>query len=277
MTQAVKPIHRHADKFGGQAYLSGTNITVNQILEQSLKGKSLTELVVMFPQLTVEDIYSAISFAIQDIYKGVSYWRHDGMTPLTQIKGYSEILVGKTDFDELDTISDDQKLQWMSIIHTSSQRGIARWQQMSHWMSKQFPELSEDTEVVSLDQLLIDVVSVAQNYEPTLEINISPYDATYSLDIGTDIPKLLASVIAYAKNTFIPVCQVNIAMTNESLQISFFRQLLYADDDVSKILNSPYSPVATATAYFHNHQLKFDIKQSNDVIAFTIQLPIWTS
>ena len=105
-------IIRNTDIFGGQPYINNTNITVNQIISKSMQGKSIEEIQQQFPQLDIEDIHQALAYSLQEIVTGVAYWRHDGMTPLTQIKGYSEILVGKTEFDDLDTIPDDQKQQY---------------------------------------------------------------------------------------------------------------------------------------------------------------------
>ena len=62
---------------------------------------NIDDILKEFPILSIDDIHQALNYVIGDIFKGVSYWKHDGITPLTQIKGYSEILVGKTKFENM--------------------------------------------------------------------------------------------------------------------------------------------------------------------------------
>lgn len=198
------------------------------------------------------------------------------MTPLTQIKGYSEILVGKTEFDDLNTISDDKKNHWLSIIHSSSQRGIARWQQMSQWMSKQYSRsAADDTEVYQLEQLIIDIVKSAQNYEPSLEIDVSEIDLYINVETHNDTSLILSSMMAYAKNTFKPKTFISLDTIQQAVRLKIHRQLLYPDDDLQKLMTVPYSPVTTALAFFYEQHMHFEIDIVDDTITFTVELPIW--
>lgn len=276
MSQPFGRIKRDIDKLGGQPYIHQTNITVNQILAKSMHGASIEDILKEFPKLSIEDIHQALNFVIDDIFKGVSYWRHDGITPLTQIKGYSEILVGKTEFDDLDTIPDEQKHQWMSVIHSSSQRGIARWQQMSQWLSKHYmTDRVNDTEVCQIEQFIIDIVTTAQNYEPSLQIEVSPFDSQTNIEAHSETALILGSILAFAKNTFVPQTHINLEATNNHVTIRILRQLLYPDDNVQKLLSIPYSPIATAVTFFYMQDIAFAISREEDVIIFTTKLPIW--
>lgn len=275
MTNSFSRIIRDFNKLGGQPYIDQTEITVHQILVESLSGKSAQEIVDHYPQLTTEDIHQALSFAISDIFKGISYWKHDGITPLTQVKGYSEILIGKADFDNLDTIPHEQKQQWLSIIHTSSQRGIARWQQMSHWLSKQYqPQTENDSEVYQLEHFIIDLVTKAQNFEPSLQINVSEISP---IDIEThgDTSLILGSILSFAKNTFKPEATIEIHVEPHYIKLSIHRHLLYPDDDIEKLLATPYSSVATATTFFYSQQTPFNVHYNGDAVTFDTQIPIW--
>jgi len=274
--QSYNRIKRDLNKFGGQPYIHQTNITVNQILAKSMHGDSIDDILQAFPSLSIDDIQQALNFVIQDIFKGVSYWRHDGITPLTQIKGYSEILIGKTEFDDLDTIPEEQKHQWMTIIHSSSQRGIARWQQMSQWMSKNFIVTTEkDVEVSQIEQFIIDMVSTAQNYEPSLEIDVSAFDSQINIEAHSETPLVLGSILAFAKNTFIPQTHINLEVIDKHLFISIHRQLFYPDDNIEKLLSIPYSPVATAITFFYMQEIDFEFSREADTIIFVTKLPIW--
>ena len=273
--QSSGRIRRDLSKFGGQPYINETNITVNQILAKSMRGDTIDDILKAFPTLSIDDVQQALNFVIQDIFDGVSYWRHDGITPLTQIKGYSEILVGKTDFDDLDTIPDEQKHQWMTVIHSSSQRGIARWQQMSQWLSKHYmTNTDKDTEVSQIEQFIIDMVSTAQNYEPSLEIDVSAFDSQINIEAHSETPLVLGSILAFAKNTFIPETNIYLEPNSTHLLISIHRQLLYPDDNIQKLLSIPYSPVATAIAFFYMQDIEFGINQEEDTIIFSTTLPI---
>lgn len=268
-------IKRNTDKFGGQPYIKDTDITVNQILTQSLQGKSISQIVEQYPPLEVEDIHQALAFSVQDIVAGVSYWRHDGMTPLTQIKGYSEILVGKTEFDDLDTIPNDQKQQWMSIIHTSSQRGIARWQQMRQWINTQCRNFSEDdTEVYQLERFIHNVVHTANDYEPTLEITVDDIPHNLSIDIHTDTTTLLGSLLASAKNTFKPEITISTSQQDNTIVVNITRELTYPDDDITKLINTHYNPFATAFMFFSMQKIDFSLQRQDHHVIITIQLPL---
>jgi len=276
MSQSFGRINRDLSKFGGQPYILKTNITVNQILTKSMQGASIEDILREFPTLELDDIHQALNFVIQDIFSGVSYWRHDGITPLTQIKGYSEILVGKTEFDDLDTIPDEQKHQWMTVIHSSSQRGIARWQQMSQWMSKQYlMSIDDDIEVFQIEQFIIDLVSIAQNYEPSLEIDVSTFDSQINIETHSETTLILGSILAFSKNTFVPETNISLETVSNRLMLSIHRELLYPDDNIQKILNIPYSPVATATTFFYMQDIPFDVHRENDTIIFLVELSLW--
>ena len=251
MVQPFDRIVRDFSKFGGQAYIVQTGITVNQILALSVQGASIEEILAEFPQLSSDDIHQALSFALNDVFKAVSYWRHDGITPLTQIKGYSEILVGKTDFDDLDTIPTEQKHQWMSIIHSSSQRGIASWQHMSQWLRKSyFLNPDAHTEVYELEQFIMDMVKSAQNYEPVLQINVSPIDPRVTIEVHSDTAVIMGGILAFSKNTFQPETFVILETAKESIIIELHRQLLYPDDDLEKTVHSTLQSHCNSTFFF---------------------------
>lgn len=276
MEKQFKRIQRDLNKFGGQPYITETDITVSQIIAKSVQGKSCEEIIEEYPQLSVHDIHQALAFVIDDLFKGVSYWRHDGMTPLTQIKGYSEILVGRTNFDDLDTVPDEQKQQWISIIHTSSQRGIARWQQMGQWMSKQYrPNQDSDTEVYEIERLIIDVVSTAQNYEPSLQIDVSTFDPQINIEIAPDTPLILGSLLAFAKNTFKPEVYISLDETSRGMTFAIHRQLAYPNDDIQKLITTPYNPIGTALAFFHLHDQNFDVDYQDNTVTYRVVLDIW--
>lgn len=276
MTDLFKRIRQDPDILGGQAYIDKTKITVNELVQQSLNGASLAELKKVYPQLTHDDIHQALSYAMSDILKGVSFWRHDGMTPLTQIKGFSEILVGKTDFDDLESIPSEQKQQWLMIIHESSQRGIARWQQMGQWLTHNYAPLSHQHEIIPVSQLLEDAKDLAFRYEPVLEIIVNGLDDSIAIECPKDLAIILASLMTTAKNTFSSPTTININCHEASLTLAIVRPLQYPDDNISKLLSIPFNPIATAQVMFHQNQFPFEIAQDESNIIFQVSLPIWS-
>lgn len=277
MTQLFNRIQQDIDILGGQPYIINTKITVREIIEKSLNGDPVQRILEVYPELSAEDIHQALSFAINDFLRGVSYWRHDAMTPLTQIKGYSEILVGQTDFGNLDTISQEQKQQWLSIIHSSSQRGIARWQQMSHWITNQYQVHTEsNSEVYAMDWFIHSAVSYAKNYEPTLEIELSEATPILNIESHEDTTMILGSMLAYAKNTFHPQITINYTIKKQQIIIYIQRYLQYSDDDIAKLIATAYNPISTARKFFFAQQNPFLIEREDDTIVFTLMLPIWS-
>lgn|GEM_PF-2094936 len=269
-------ITRDINRFGGQPFIANTNITVNQIITESLQGKSIPAILEKYSALDQEAIHQALAFSLSDVFKGVSYWRHDGMTPLTQIKGYSEILVGKTEFDNLDAIPNEQKQEWMSIIHTSCQRGIARWQQMSQWMSIQYLKTSEaDIEVYQIDRLVRAITAMTQNYEPTVSIKFEDNTDHVSVETHTDTPSILGSVLAFARNTFKPSIDIVTAYQDTSVTIRMMQELIYPEDDINRLLQTPYNPFATALMFFHSQNSDFSITRIENNLIITLKLNIW--
>jgi len=269
-------ITRNAHEFGGQPYINNTDITINQILVESLQGKTLLEIQKQFPQLEPDDIHQALAYSIQDIRNGISYWRHDGMTPLTQIKGYSEILVGKTEFDDLDTIPNEQKQQWMSIIHTSCQRGIARWEQMRHWLNIQYSDVSEnDLDVYQIEYFVHSLKQTALDYEPTLMFDNISVPKNIHLEANTNTIPILSSTLAFAKNTFKPEVKLSATLEDHDINFSITRELAYPDDNIDKLLNIPHTPFATAFTFFSKQHLRFSIQHEEHHVMFKITLPLW--
>ena len=276
MSQYFDRIKRNPNKFGGQPYIHKTDVTINQIVLRSMQGETVQDILDAYPQLLVDDIHQALSFSIIDIFRGVSYWRHDGMTPLTQIKGYSEILVGKTEFGDLDTIPEEQKHQWMSVIHSSCQRGIARWQQMTQWMSKHYMlDTDLESEVYSIEAFLMEVITTGQTYEPTLQIDSTEVDPNLSIETHSDTALILGSILAFAKNTFKSQTAIHLEIKSDHVVINIYRELIYSDDDIEKLLSNPYSPVATALTFFYIQNITFEINREDDTIIFSVILPLW--
>ena len=86
---------------------------------------------------------------------------------------------------------------------------------------------------------------------------------------------ILGSILAFAKNTFLPETDINLEEIDNHLILSIHRQLLYPDDNIEKLLSIPYSPVATATTFFYVQDIKFSVSRENDTIIFLAELPLW--
>lgn len=270
-------IAQDKDKFGGLPYIVDTNITVQQITMRSMAGLSIEVILKELPILDINDIHQALAFALHDMRQAVSYWKHDGMTPLTQVKGYSEILVGKTDFDDLSTIPEEQKQQWMSIIHTSSQRGIAHWQQLNHWLSATYSIISnEDNEVYQISRLLQAIEATAIAYEPTLDISIISRNNHENVELHSETATMFGSLIAFAKNTFKPSIIIEYEVTDTEIILSLLRELQYEDDDIQKLLTIPFNPIATVSRFCYVQGIQFVVEKHNNIVRYRAHLPLWT-
>lgn len=268
-------ITRNPNKFGGQPYIENTNVTVQEIINASLQGHSIEQIIQQFPSLTVDDIHQALSFSIQDIVEGVAHWRHDGITPLTQVKGYSEILIGKTDFGDLDAIPESQKHQWLSIIYNSNQRGLACWQQMRHWLNTQYLSTDDKPPVnTSLELFIQDVIKTTQDYEPTITFNEQSRHQQQKIMTYSQMSTLLGGVLAYAKNMLQPEITISTQQQDQQLILYFDRTLTYPDDDISKLLDAPYTPFTTAFMFFSTLPIDFAIEKNNATVRYRLTLPI---
>lgn len=59
----------HPDVLNGKPYLAGTHITVYSIINKISKGSSIKEIVKQLPQISEEDVVTAIKFAEEAVTK----------------------------------------------------------------------------------------------------------------------------------------------------------------------------------------------------------------
>jgi uncharacterized protein (DUF433 family) len=62
----------HADVLNGKPHLVGTSITVATIINKIMKGFSITQIARQFPQISEDDVRTAIKFAEDLVSKPMS-------------------------------------------------------------------------------------------------------------------------------------------------------------------------------------------------------------
>jgi uncharacterized protein (DUF433 family) len=77
----------------GLPCIRDTGITVSEVVKRVVHEKSSQETLVDYPNLEDEDIEEALAYSVKDLADNIVLWRSETQVPLTNIKGYSEMLV----------------------------------------------------------------------------------------------------------------------------------------------------------------------------------------
>ena len=68
----------HADVLNGKPYLVGTHITVQNIINKLVKGFSIKDIAHQYPQISEEDVVTAIKFAEELVSKPIVETKTEG-------------------------------------------------------------------------------------------------------------------------------------------------------------------------------------------------------
>lgn len=268
-------IHRQTGILGGQAYIRDTHITVNEIVRLSRAGTALSDILAQYPTLDAEDIMQALTYSINDILESIAVWRHEGITPLTHIKGFSEILANETDLVDSTNVDVEQQNEWMKVIFESSWRAIAYWQQLKLWTAIHFEESNHEFDELSLET----IISQAQKHlpadEPTATIKAYLEPSLPSVKANEDIIYAIINIAAAAKNTFSPITRLYAEVINDWVRIRLERHLNFKDDRIEYLLE-PHTAIATAALIVFQNGSELRIRQDETHVMFEFDLAINT-
>jgi len=266
-------IHRQQNVMGGQAIIRDTGITVNEIVRLSLAGASLADILAQYPPLDADDVTQALAYGIHDTVESIAYWRHEGMTPLTHIKGFSEILADEAGVAGTSDVDFEQQHQWMKMIFESSWRAINYWQQLKLWASIHFDQPNHEFDILSLATIISQVQQALPAQEPTAELKADIEPNLPQVKANEDIVLAIVNIASAAKNTFSPITQLYARLVEDWVQIRLERALTYKDDRIHYLLE-PHTAIATAALIIYQNGSELRVQEHATHTTFEFELAI---
>lgn len=258
---------------GGQAKIRDTHITVTEIVRLSLAGTSQAEILQAYPMLEAEDIHQAVAYGAQDLLSCISYWRHEGLNPIQQIRGYGDLLTGRSNGIDPAELSEDEKQAWLLIIRNASYRGAACWH---HLGNRVYSYYRDDLPVFAPEPLagfLQGIQDESAKIEPDIRLKITAPDTTPQLRSSPRLSIAVINLVTTGKNTFKPDTLLAVQTDPHHAHFTIERKLQYRDDKIQHLISAP-TAFATANFLLNQHGSQLAIQQKKDKVLFLFDVPL---
>lgn len=294
-------ITRDPEVVAGQACIRDTGIPVYRVVRLATAGKSTDEILKAFPTLLADDVFQALAYAVGQLQQTITVWRNEGLMPLTNIKGYSDLLlneapqppdqdaaVGEAPADLLAGSTAFTAEQWnraIRIINADAGRAIVCWSHLADWARTYQEPAIRWQEGMSLQAFVKQEQYLLAQHAPHKTIKaFIPEDLPPALDHGNLKLALVNLLTVDWTPTFTPAVLTAIIAAERSdadtLGITIRRQpdadtqARYAG--ISPInFYTPGLPWATAALIIHDHGGKFEVFTDQETITFNFTLPVW--
>jgi light-regulated signal transduction histidine kinase (bacteriophytochrome) len=210
----------------------------------------------------------------QDILEAFASWRSDGLTPLTTIYGYANLLLS----NQIGAVSDAQR-DCLQVVRDSASRAIDSWHYPSLYLQLRYGELDLTWEAASLSAILHDVL---------LSLDSTSARAPISIDVPETLPAIRGSqsLLAVFRVFFAPHLlsrdtnqPVNVRATPGATSANIvivggYTNVYHAIQESQQ----PFwmgSPLDTAQRIIHKHRGLLDVHTEADNVVFRFSLPYW--
>jgi uncharacterized protein (DUF433 family) len=258
---------------GGQARIRDTHITVTELVRLSLSGHSQAAILQAYPALDAEDVHQAVAYGLQDVLACMSYWRHEGLNPLQQIRGYGDLLTGRSRGIDPADLSDTEKQAWLLIMRDASYRGAACWH---HLGNRVYSHYRDELPVFAPEPLAVFLQSVrdeSNKLEPDMQLHITAPQTSVMLRYSPRLTVAVTSLVTTGKNTFKPDVNLNVQVNSSSAHFIIERTFQYGGDKLTHLM-SPPAAIATANFLLYQHDSQLTIQQKKDQVVFLFDLPL---
>ncbi|MEO8610732.1 MAG: DUF433 domain-containing protein [Chloroflexota bacterium] len=258
----------------GQAYIRDTGITVSEIVKKVIYQQSSSMLLVEYPTLDANDVEEAMAYAVSDVIETIAIWRNEGLTPLSLIDGYSELLLHDSQYTQ------EQKQQFNSTIYRSARHAVARWWNFTEWVYKTYRLDSEHYQAFLIDAIVQDVLRELPRYDPSAKVK---WDVTTNLPaVRADLHLTTAIINLLTDRTslFLKIdSSFEITSKNaDFVNFKIVRQFEYVNHresiDIDKYAWRS-GPLSLARLIIHEHDSELKFTFSSEQAIFEFDLPIW--
>lgn len=268
-------IQRQPQQHGGQAQIRETGITVNEIVRHALAGMPLPDLLQRYPNLEADDIYQALAYSVHDLLNGIAYWRHEGVAPLSHIKGYSEILAGHSENLPPETLSDEMRQEWSQVILNASRSALSSWDNVRTWATRSYAQDAPPLASMTISDLMEALLDHLRRVQPSASVHISAPDDTPPVRASAHLVEALTLLVTSEGNLFKPRAELGIRAlggANDEVRFGVRRELAYARDQAANLLKLSATPISTAMLIIHQHGSHLNIRRKDAHIIFEFSL-----
>lgn len=202
-------------------------------------------------------------------------WKNDGISQLTTIKGYSDILLRGLVGD----LSDKQR-EFIEIIARSCEHAVDYWNFPSDYLQLRYSRYARpDLQESDLKKIFEEILSQsgrAQNVKLELPAELPTIKSSYTLRSALSVllhPSFEFD-LKHQGNT--ETCTVQITRSGQTeLSVRIFHNLLIINHRSPQLLLYPGKPLAVADLIIQQHGSQLEIIPSDSGTEFRFTLPIW--
>ncbi len=258
----------------GLPCIRDTTIPIHEIVKQTSANSSFQEIMTQYPELSIDDIYEAMAYALNQVTTDVAFWRSEGLTPLTSVKGFSQILLGKHGYDA-SQLSEDVKHNFIENILTNAQRAAANWWNLGNWIRMNYEARPLHWETQTATEIVDLVAHHLPDYEPTAAIKFRLSENLPKIKsngyLYTAIINLIAERISRLKNQ----ATVEISQSaKDSVTFSIFRPFedVLDTEDLERLFSIGSLQLAAIIIQQHGGEIQTSILTEG--VVFRFQIPV---
>jgi uncharacterized protein (DUF433 family) len=155
--------------FSQIARIRDTGITVSQVVSQLVNGTPVSAVLAQYPQLEMDDIVQALSFAVTSMIEVNAVVAHDARKPLSIILGYAGILTEAG-------ISEPERIEFSQQIVDQATRSSSIWNEMAEWAKFRYGFREMPCEQTNLPKVLESAVATAVQEHPGTAVEVKQPD-----------------------------------------------------------------------------------------------------
>jgi uncharacterized protein (DUF433 family) len=260
----------HDSQFG-IAFIRDTDITVSEIVSQIMSGRPTPDILEEHSELEQEDIQQALIFALQDLKNLIAMWANEGKTPLTSIRGFSDLLANQGEH-----FSEEDWKEFIGHIYRDSYTAIDAWNHLSlannaKYGNKDFWTLGSISEVIQLA-----IKPINNNWpESVIEVQVLQVAllVKHNYQLPYAIENLLSNDWMFQTGGTIKVEQTS----KKNIVVRINRKIKNDNISTYELSHLAYSnsPIQTAAIIIHQHGGELKAVPSETGVTFEFTLPIY--
>lgn len=272
----------------GLASIRNTGILVSEVVQRVMAGKSETEVLAAYPALEHEDVFEALGYAVDDLILSIAEWKNEGLTPLSFIRSYSALILGKHAYNasqnfDIPNFNDETRQQFLETIYAKSFGAVAAWNYLRSWSYSAYEQSHHapqgfliphlvDTTLNDLSQLAPDISA-----HVTVSPELPPVKCDWS--IANALCYLLAgySFMLMKQESVLRVDHANEEQVKFAVYREFSGDFITDVDKKSLVARAGFrsNPFAIAALIVRQHGSELDIQVTDTGVTFTFSLPVW--
>ncbi|MBZ0288853.1 MAG: DUF433 domain-containing protein [Anaerolineae bacterium] len=263
----------------GEAYIRDTGIMVSEIIEKSYQGVPLADMLAAYPLIQADDILQALCYSLAHLSEQVVYWATDGLTPLTAIKGFSELLADKTPVPSHQLTPETQQQILATILH-NSHRAETVWHNLTTFTKLAKGMGTGTWEVQKLSTIIDSIKFAVPRAEPSATVEVQVDNSATSIWTNWYIPQAIVNLIIDFRLNLSLAANVTIKHSNdEQIVFQVYRNYEHpgSHSDLEYYPENLFDsgPMAVSALIVRQHKSEIHVYPSETGITFEFSVPVW--